>query len=109
MSNSSMFTMAMYRPHPGKEGELAEIVKGHVPMLREEGLITDFTPVTLQSLDGTLIEIFEWLSEEAKDKAHTSPKVWPIWENMMKVAELVSLSSLPEADKPFPNFKRVTL
>lgn len=31
MSNSSMFTMAMYRPHPGKEGELAEIVKGHVP------------------------------------------------------------------------------
>ncbi|MBP1965703.1 hypothetical protein [Paenibacillus aceris] len=109
MSNSCMFTMAMYRPHPGKEDELAEIVKEHVPMLREEGLITDFTPVTLQSADGTLIEIFEWLSEEAKDKAHTSPKVWPLWEKMMKVAELVSLSSLPEADKPFPNFKRVTL
>ncbi|WP_235550157.1 hypothetical protein [Paenibacillus sp. Soil724D2] len=78
-------------------------------MSKDTSRITDFTPVTLQSVDGTLIEIFEWLSEEAKDKAHTSPKVWPIWENMMKVAELVSLSSLPEADKPFPNFKRVTL
>jgi quinol monooxygenase YgiN len=109
MSDTSLFTMALYRPHPGKESELAEIVKGHVPALREEGLITDFTPVTLQSADGTLIEIFEWLSVEAKDQAHTSPKIWPIWENMMKVAELVGLASLPEADKPFPNFKRITL
>ncbi|CAH1222962.1 hypothetical protein PAECIP111891_05421 [Paenibacillus allorhizoplanae] len=109
MSTSSMITMAMYRPHPGKEAELAEIVKGHIPMLREEGLITEFPPVTLQSVDGTLIEIFEWLSEESMHKAHSSPKVWPLWENMMKVAEMVSLSSLPEAEKPFPNFKRVTL
>lgn len=109
MSNNSMFTMAMYRPHPGKESELAEIIKGHVPILREEGLITEFPPVTLISVDGTLIEIFEWLSEEAKDKAHSSPKVWPVWEQIMRVAELVSLSSLPEAEHPFPNFKRVDL
>ncbi|WP_156410963.1 hypothetical protein [Paenibacillus sp. Soil787] len=46
--------------------------------LSVQGLIKNFTPVTLQSVDSMLIDIFEWLSEEAKDKAYTSPKVLPI-------------------------------
>jgi hypothetical protein len=28
-----------------------------------------------------------------------------IWDQMMAVAEMTSLSSLPEAGHPFPNFK----
>ena len=35
------FTIAVYRPKPGKEAELLQVVKEHVPTLRREGLATD--------------------------------------------------------------------
>lgn len=97
--------IALYRPHPGKEEKLLKIVENHIPTLRTEKLITDREPMLLQAEDGTLIEIFEWKSSEATDQAHQSTTVMKIWEQMMEVAEMTSLSSLSEANRPFPNFK----
>jgi quinol monooxygenase YgiN len=104
MSNPKV-AIALYRPHPGKEEELLKIVDTHIPTLRSENLITNREPLLLQSEDGTLIEIFEWKSEEATEKAHYTPAIMKIWESMMGVAEMANLSSLPEAGHPFPNFR----
>lgn len=106
MSEKTLFAIASYRPHAGKEAELREILREHEPALRREGLITDFPFVQLQAADGTLIELFEWKSEAAKDAAHRSPVVWPIWERMMAAAEMVPLSSVEEAQRPFAGFVR---
>ncbi|MCA0989284.1 hypothetical protein [Guptibacillus algicola] len=62
--------IALYRPHPGKEDELLEIVKDHLPTLQRENLIKDRMPLHLQAIDGTILEIFEWKSVAAKDEAH---------------------------------------
>lgn len=102
---ATLFAMALYRPKPGKEQALKEVLEKHVPVLREEGLITQRGNLTLQAEDGTVIEIFEWASREAKDKAHQSPKVMEIWDEISSAAEMTSLSALPEAERPFPNFK----
>lgn len=104
MTNTNV-AIALYRPFPGKEDELLKIVDTHIPTLQSENLITNREPMLLQAKDGTLIEIFEWLSAEATEKAHHSPAVMKIWDQMMAVAEMVSLSSLSEAGRPFPNFK----
>lgn len=104
---SALVFMALYRPQPGKELELKEILKGHIPALREEGLLTDLELLTLQAEDGTIIEIAEWKSPEAIDQAHLSEKVKGVWKQIMSVAELTSLSSLAEAQYPFPNFKAI--
>ena len=104
MSTSSSISLAMYRPHEGKKAELMEILKSHYPTLRAEGLVTDRQPLILESTDGTLIEIFEWASDEAKDLAHRHPAVQVLWEKMMPIADFPSLSELPEAGKRFPNF-----
>lgn len=102
--SSSVF-MALYRPKPGKENELKEILKIHIPTLREEGLITNREQLTLQAEDGTIIEIAEWMSNEAKEKAHQSANVMSVWNKISSVAEIISLSSFVEAQKPFPNSK----
>jgi hypothetical protein len=34
---SAFVFMALYRPKPGKENELKEVLKVHIPVLREEG------------------------------------------------------------------------
>lgn len=102
---SALVFMALYRPKPGKEMELNEVLKGHITTLREEGLITDRELLTLQAEDGTIIEIAEWKSKEAIDTAHQSPTVMAVWNQIGQLAELTSLSTLAEAQYPFPNFK----
>ena len=42
-----------YRPRSGAEQQLLELVKEHVPILRQEGLATTFTPLVLRTADGT--------------------------------------------------------
>lgn len=104
---SALVFMALYRPKPGKMDELKEILEVHIPILREEDLLTDRELLTLQAEDGTIIEIAEWKSSEAIDKAHQSEKVRAVWDQISSVAELTSLSSLAEAQYPFPNFKAI--
>jgi quinol monooxygenase YgiN len=106
-SMSALVFMALYRPNPGKENELKEILKSHIPVLREEGLLTERELLTLQAEDGTIIEIAEWKSSEAIDKAHQSEKVMAVWNKIAAAAELTNLSSLAESQYPFPNFKAI--
>jgi quinol monooxygenase YgiN len=64
-----------YKPKPGKAEALKELTKTHVPRLLKEGLVTDRAPIIVEATDGTIIEIFEWLSVEAIKKAHQNPEV----------------------------------
>jgi quinol monooxygenase YgiN len=101
---SALITIALYQPNAGKEEQLNSVLKNHIKTLEAEDLITSREPIRAQAADGTVIEIFEWKSEQAKDAAHESPVVMKIWNEIMEIAEIKSLSSLDEANHPFPNF-----
>lgn len=103
---SALVFMALYRPKPGKENELRDILKVHIPSFAKRA-ITERELLTLQAEDGTIIEIAEWKSSEAIDKAHQSDKVMSVWNQIGALAELTNLSSLAEAQYPFPNFKAI--
>ncbi|SEN53122.1 putative quinol monooxygenase [Paenibacillus sp. OV219] len=107
--STGIVAIATYRPHPGKEEQLKDIVRRHLPTLRAEGLITEMTPLHLQAEDGSILEIFEWASAEAKDAAHRSPAVREVWGVLMEVAEMTALASLAEAAQPFSNFRKLEL
>ena len=64
---------AMFKPDKGKEDELKEIPKEDLPVLKEHGLISDKEIFTIKAKDGTISEIFESLSGEAKAVAHEDP------------------------------------
>lgn len=96
---------AMYKPNEGKADELKEILKNHLPQLREYGLISDRDTYTIQSEDGTIIEIFEWASEEAKATAHRHPATMQLWGQMMNICTFPAMMDMPESGKSFPNFK----
>ncbi|MFE1245364.1 hypothetical protein ACFW35_14640 [Fictibacillus sp. NPDC058756] len=106
---STLITMALYQPHEGKEEQLNEVLKNHIKTLEAEELITSREPIRAVAADGTVIEIFEWKSEQAKDAAHESPIVMKVWNEIMEIAEIKSPSSLAEANHPFPNFAPYTL
>lgn len=100
------FTVPMYKATSEQNhAQLLEILKKHVPTLRQYELITDSPAFMLQSDDGTIIEVFEWKDEKSKQVAHEHPAIRTIWGEMEGICEFPSLSDLPESKTRFPNFK----
>jgi quinol monooxygenase YgiN len=96
-----------YRPKPGKEEELLELVRSRVPTLRKEGLVTDRVPAIMRSRDGTIVEVSEWKSQEAIEAAHRNPNVLAMWDKFFAVCECVPLNTLAEAADMFAGFEPV--
>ena len=100
--------MALFRPKPGKDGDLMACMRDHLPILRTQGLATDRPTTVLRAKDGTLVEIFEWVSQAAIDAAHANPAVLALWKRYADCCDYVTLADLPEARAMFPGFEHVT-
>lgn len=96
--------IACYAPRAGRESELHELARGHVRRLRAQGLVTDREPIIAVAADGTVVEVFEWISQEAIDAAHTNPAVRAMWEEFDDVATYVPISEVAEASSLFSDF-----
>jgi hypothetical protein len=102
-----MGRIVTYKPKPGNADALKELTKGHVPRLKKEGLVTDREPVIMEAADGTIIEVFEWLSDEAIAKAHTNAEVHKLWAEYFAICNVVPLNTLSEAGGMFATFDAV--
>lgn len=104
--DNQLYAMPMYKATSAENQEkLIEILKKHIPTLREYELITDSPAYMLESANGAIIETFEWKDEKAKKIAHEHPAIRTIWGAMEGICEFPSLSELPESKGRFPNFK----
>jgi hypothetical protein len=96
--------IACYRPKPGTDAALLAETRAHWSTLKGEGLVTDRTPIIAQAADGTVVEVFEWISHEAIEAAHTNPTVGRMWERYSKVCDYVPIAEVPEASQLFSPF-----
>ena len=99
--------IAAYRPKPGQDDALLALVREHLPILRRNGLATETAAVVLRASDGTLLEIFDWVSEQAVARAHEISEVLALWERFGTLCDYVKLAELPESTKLFAEFTRV--
>ena len=93
-----------YKPLPGKELELKDLMKTHWQILKEEDLVSDRKSIIMHSEDGTIIEVFGWKSKEAIESAHTNPAVLKMWKEYEKVCEFIPVSNVEESSKLFSEF-----
>lgn len=103
----SSISVACYRPKPGCEEALLELVRNHLPPLRGEGLVTDRTSIVMRAADGTIIEVFEWVSQEAIAGAHSNPVVLDLWKRFEAVCSYVVPSDVAEFTRMFAHFEPV--
>lgn len=96
-----------YKPKTGKTEALKNLVANHVSRLSDEGLVTLRKPVIMQTGEGVIIEVFEWLSVEAIQMAHSNPAVHKMWGEFAEVCDYVPLNTLPETANLFAEFKSV--
>jgi hypothetical protein len=101
--------IAAYRPKPGQDNALRRLIREHHKTLSAEHLVTRRPAIVLRARsDGTLLEIFEWVSAKAADEAHEHPAIRAMWNKLAKVADFVPLSAIQEAGKAFSHFEALT-
>jgi hypothetical protein len=107
MQKGSSLVVACYRPKPGCDEALLVEVQNHLPPLRAAGLVTGRAPIVMRTADGTLVEVFEWVSQEAIAGAHTNPVVLEIWKRFEAVCTYEVPATLPEFKNLFAHFEPV--
>lgn len=101
------FVIVAYKPKTGKEQRLVEIVKKHIEILRVEQLVTSKPAYIMKAADGTIVEVFEWLSAKAIEQAHENPSIKALWEEFNDVCEYLPLTKVPEAHQIFAEFEAI--
>lgn len=103
------FVIAVYRPKPGHEQQLLAAVRKHAGVLRAEGLISERPAHVMRAADGALIEVFEWLSTAAIERAHSNPAIQALWAEFGDACDYVPVAALSEARQIFSEFEAVSL
>jgi hypothetical protein len=100
-------SVACYKPKARCEEALLELVRGYMPPLRSQGLVTDRIPVVMRTADGTVVEIFEWVSQEAIAGAHTNPVVLDLWKRFEAGCSYEVPANLAEFKNMFAHFEPI--
>lgn len=102
-----LMVIVCYKAKEGQEEALLELLRGHVGVLRSEGLATEREPMLMRDSRGAFVEVFEWCSEEAARAAHGNPVVLAMWEKFYQVCTFEAAATFPEFHKLFAHFEPV--
>jgi len=102
-SSGKTIVIVAYKPKPGKETDLLQLTREHVPLLRTEGLATEHPVTACLAKGGTVVEVFEW-APGAIERAHSNPVVLKLWERYAAACDIVPLASLSESSNMFASF-----
>jgi hypothetical protein len=100
-------SVACYKPRAGCEEALLNLVRNHLPPLRDQGLVTDRSSIVMRTSNGTIVEVFEWVSQEAIAGAHNNPAVLELWKRFETVCTYEIPSNISEFQKMFAHFEPV--
>jgi quinol monooxygenase YgiN len=100
-------TIACFKPRPGHESALLQLVRGHHAQLKSIGLVTDRLPIIMRTAEGTIVEVFEWRSKEAIDAAHTHPVVLEMWKQFEAACWYETPANIAEFQNMFSHFEPI--
>jgi hypothetical protein len=96
--------IACFRPLPGKQAELRALTEMHVQRLRDLGLATDRSGIAVEADNGDVVEMFEWVSDEAIASAHEHREVRAMWAEYEQCCTYIPVRDVPGADTLFPDY-----
>lgn len=113
MSNSPVVVLAVYRVAEKAQPQFLRVVAEKREYFQKTGYTTARSPILLRSGSSPefLIDIFEWASEQAIERAHSDPIVLRYWAEMERlwIDGGLGLNQLPESDESFAGFEPVAL
>ena len=101
--------IAVFEPKDGMEDRLKQVIAGRLPLLRKLGLATDRPSITIRASRLTILDVSEWVDDDAIDRAHETAEVMQLWDRFEECCEYVELNSIDEATHMFSTFDAVEL
>jgi len=84
---------------------LLDVVRNHLPPLCAEGLVTARQPIVMRAADGTIIEVFEWVPQDAIAAAHANPVVLELWKRFEAACSYETPANIAELQNMFASFE----
>ena len=100
-----IIVMVGYKPKEGKAEQLHQLMREHLPVLKQQNLVTGRISIMMEAKDGTIIEVFGWKSRSAIEQAHTNPAVLKMWEKYAEVCDFVPVGTIKETSDLFAEIK----
>lgn len=101
--------LVVYRPKLGRGQDLIKLTRTHVPRLRALNLASDRPALAMTAANGDVVEVFEWVSEDAMKRAHEHPVVQAMWDEYEQVCTYQPLASLEQVGDLFAEFTPIEL
>jgi hypothetical protein len=105
---TAQVVIVAYKPKPGKEADLLQLTREHLPILRAEGLATNMPELALMAEGGVIVEVFEW-APGGTERAHSNPTILAMWKRYFDACDVIPLRDLAEASQLFASFSRIEL
>jgi len=102
-----MIAIGAYRVHEGREELFLEALRQDITTMRDEGLISDWRAMILKAGANVFLQMVEWADEDAPARSSSNERVMAIWTKKRTLAEYISLSEVPGADRLFPSFEEI--
>lgn len=113
MNQSPIVVMAVYRVAVSKQTEMLRVIREKREYFSRVGYMTSRIPTLVRSPKNPefMIDIFEWSSEDAIEKAHADPVVRRLWSRMEElwIDGGLGLEKLPESEEAFAGFEAVDI
>ncbi len=100
--------IVIYRPKKGMDQQLIQLVRDHISILQQQNLATEKLPIVMRATDGSIIEIFEWISAEAIAKAHNNKAVQELWAKFSLVCDYEIPVNVKEFHSVFSEFEVIS-
>ncbi|WP_276372992.1 hypothetical protein [Chryseolinea sp. H1M3-3] len=97
--------IVIYRPKKGMDQQVIQLVREHISILRQQNLATKKSPIVMRAKDGSIIEIFEWISAEAIANAHENKAVQELWGKFSSVCDYEIPVNVEEFHSVFSEFE----
>jgi hypothetical protein len=99
--------LILYSPRKGRKQELIEMLQHNIPVMRKLGLVTDREQILAGTKDGSIIQIFEWKSQDSQEQAMAHPVVQEMWLKAGNISEFQKPAAVAEFNEVFSMFKTI--
>ena len=102
-----MIAIGAYRVHEGNDEQFLEALRQDLVTMRAEGLISDWPAMILKAGPDVYLQLVEWADADAPARSSANERVMAIWTKKRTLADYLSLSEVPGADRLFPSFEEI--
>ena len=94
----------VFKPRKGKTEELIAFLKRSFVILQNLKVASEKPQVLVSSMDGNIMQIFEFSAADKPESAAVYPEVRELWTEAEKLSEFLKPSSIKEFQEVFPSF-----